>query len=137
VPPSDPWLGHASRADCAADRWLTRQSSAPPDSPVIFRRTLLIVSREWRLRCRRLTGQSSAPPDSLVIYSRTPPSRPKSSLFIGTGPSTTDTVRCTTEHCPVHPDRAAFWLYIANFSPKRFLLFLALRHNTLAFKTMY
>jgi hypothetical protein len=24
VPPSDRWLGHASRADCAADRWLDR-----------------------------------------------------------------------------------------------------------------
>jgi hypothetical protein len=26
VPPSDRWLGHVSRADCAADRWLTGQS---------------------------------------------------------------------------------------------------------------
>jgi hypothetical protein len=26
VPPSDRWPGHASRADCAADRWLTGQS---------------------------------------------------------------------------------------------------------------
>jgi hypothetical protein len=25
-PPSDRWLGHVSRADRAADRWLTRQS---------------------------------------------------------------------------------------------------------------
>jgi hypothetical protein len=28
VPPSDRWPGHASRADCAADRWLTGQSDA-------------------------------------------------------------------------------------------------------------
>jgi hypothetical protein len=35
------------------------------------------------------------------------------------------------------PDRAAFWLYLANFSSKQFLLFLALRHNTLVFKSMY
>jgi hypothetical protein len=83
-------------------RCTTGQSDAPPDSPMIFSHTLLTVSRERRLRCRRLTGQSSAPPDSLV-----------------------------------HPDRAAFWLYTSNFSPKRFLLFLALRHNTLVFKTMY
>jgi hypothetical protein len=41
VPPSERWLGHASRADCAADRWLTGQSGAPPDSPVNFSRTLL------------------------------------------------------------------------------------------------
>jgi hypothetical protein len=29
VPPSDRWLGHVSRADRAADRWLTGQSGAP------------------------------------------------------------------------------------------------------------
>jgi hypothetical protein len=79
-----------------ADRWLTEQSGAPPDSPVIFSHTLLTVSRERRLRRRRLTGQSGAPPDNPVIYSRTPPSRPESRLFIGTGPGTPDTVRCTT-----------------------------------------
>jgi hypothetical protein len=78
------------------DRWLIRQSGAPPDSPVIFSHTLLTVSRERRLRRRRLTGQSGAPPDSPMIYSRTPPSRSESRLFIGTGPGTLDTVRCTT-----------------------------------------
>jgi hypothetical protein len=36
--------GHTSRADCTADRcaggrWLTRQSVAPPDSPVNYSRT--------------------------------------------------------------------------------------------------
>jgi hypothetical protein len=51
VPPSDCWLCHASRADYAADRWpgrlLThRQSGAPPDSPVIYSRTLPSKSRE-------------------------------------------------------------------------------------------
>jgi hypothetical protein len=46
VPLSDRWLCHASRADSAADRWLTGQSSAPPDSPVIYSRTPLIASRE-------------------------------------------------------------------------------------------
>jgi hypothetical protein len=39
VLPSDRWLGHASHADCAADRWLTGQSGAPPDSPTIYSRT--------------------------------------------------------------------------------------------------
>jgi hypothetical protein len=43
--------GHASPADCAADRcagdrWLTGQSGAPPDSPVTYSRTPLIFSRE-------------------------------------------------------------------------------------------
>jgi hypothetical protein len=39
--------GHASPADCAADRcagnrWFTGQSGAPPDSPVNYSHTLLI-----------------------------------------------------------------------------------------------
>jgi hypothetical protein len=33
-----------------ADRWLTGQSGAPPDSPVNYTRTPLITSRERRLR---------------------------------------------------------------------------------------
>jgi hypothetical protein len=33
-----------------ADHWLTGQSGAPPDSPVIFSRMSLITSRERRLR---------------------------------------------------------------------------------------
>jgi hypothetical protein len=33
-----------------ADRWLTRQSGAPPDSPVNYSRTPLIISRERRVR---------------------------------------------------------------------------------------
>jgi hypothetical protein len=67
-----------------ADCWLTGQSDAPPDSPVIYSRTLPSKSREQPVRRR----QSGAP----------------------------DTVRCTTVHYPVHPDRAALWLYTANFS---------------------
>jgi hypothetical protein len=43
----------------AIDRWLTRQSGAPPDSPVNFSRTSLITSRERRLHRGWLTGQSS------------------------------------------------------------------------------
>jgi hypothetical protein len=43
--------GHASPADCAADRcagdrWLTGQSGAPPDSPVNYSRTPPNFSRE-------------------------------------------------------------------------------------------
>jgi hypothetical protein len=33
--------GHASPVDCAANRWLTGQSGAPPDSPVNYSRTPL------------------------------------------------------------------------------------------------
>jgi hypothetical protein len=62
--------GHASPADCAADRWLTGQSGAPSHSPVNFSRTPLIFSRQrpfhrrpaWRMDtiwCT--TGQSGVP----------------------------------------------------------------------------
>jgi hypothetical protein len=39
-----------------ADRWLTGQYGAPPDSPVNYSRTSLDFSRERRLRRSRLTG---------------------------------------------------------------------------------
>jgi hypothetical protein len=97
VPLSDHWPGHASRANCVADRWLTGQSGDSPDSPVNYSRTLLT----WFPRAatspqpthRTLSG---APPDSPVIYSLTPPSRPESSQLIRRQPGALDTVRCTT-----------------------------------------
>jgi hypothetical protein len=101
---------HASRADSAADRWPGR---------LLAHRTV---------RCT---------PDSPVNYSRTLLITSREQQVRLSQPGAPDTVRCTTGHCPVHLDRAAFWLYLANFSPKQFLLFLALRHNTLVFKSMY
>jgi hypothetical protein len=140
-PQSTVGAGHASPADCAADRcaggrWLTRQSSAPPDSPVNFRRTPLNFSQERRLRRRRLTGQSGAPPDSPVNYSRSPPSSPESGRFTLDSSGAPDTVRCTTGQSGA-PRPSSSWLYTANFFPIYFLLFLALRHNTLVPKSMY
>jgi hypothetical protein len=81
--------GHASSADCAADRcagdrWLTGQSGAPPDSPMNYSRTPQNISRErpfhrslaWRtghcpvhhrtVRCVRLSRTSAA--HSQVTY---------------------------------------------------------------------
>jgi hypothetical protein len=77
--------GHASPADCVADRcaggrWLTEQSGASPDSP--------------------------------VNYSCTPPIFPESGLFTGGWPGAPDTVRCTTGQSGV-PSRAGLWLYQA------------------------
>jgi hypothetical protein len=100
----------------APDRWLTRQSGVSPDSPVNYSRTLLT----WFPRAvtspqpthRTLSG---APLDSPVIYSRTPPSRPESSLFTRASLAHR-TLSGAPPDSPVHPDRAAFWLYIANFS---------------------
>jgi hypothetical protein len=121
VLPADRWHAHASRADCAADRWLTGQSGASPDRLVNFSLTPLNDSRERRLRRRRLTGQSGAPPDSPMNYSRTPPSVPESGLFTGGWPGAPDTVWCTTGHSGV-PDCAESWLS----QPRSFLLLFSL-----------
>jgi hypothetical protein len=53
--PSDRWLGHVSRADCAADRWPGRPLAhrtvrCTPDSPVNYSRMPLIASREQQVR---------------------------------------------------------------------------------------
>jgi len=73
VPPSSRWLGHMSRADCAADRWPGRPLAhrtvrCTPDSPVNYSRTSPMNSRERRVRLwtthrtvRCTTGQSGAP----------------------------------------------------------------------------
>jgi hypothetical protein len=60
-----------------ADRWLTGQSGAPPDSPVIYSRTPPSRPESGQLISASLAHRtlSDAPPD---------------------------TVRCTTGHCPVH-----------------------------------
>jgi hypothetical protein len=133
--------GHASPADCATDRctggrWLTGQSGAPSDSLVNFSRTPLNFSREQRLHRGRLTGQSGAPPDSPVNYSRTPSSSPESGRFTLDSSGAPDTVRCTTGQSGA-PRPSNSWLYTANSFPIYFLMFLALRHNTLVPKSMY
>jgi hypothetical protein len=109
VPPSDRWLGHVSHADSVADRW--------PGRPLAHR----------TVRCT---------PDSPVNYSRTSPVNSRERSVRQSQSGAPDTVRCTTGQSGA-PDRTAFWLYTTNFSLNRFLLFLALRHNTLVFKTMY
>jgi hypothetical protein len=104
VPPSDRWLCHTSRADYAADCWLTGQSGAPPDSPVIF--------------------------------SRTPPTKSREQLVDRRQPGAPDTVRCTTGQSGA-PRPSSILAVHSRLSPELFLLFLALRHNTLVFKTIY
>jgi hypothetical protein len=141
VPQPTVGAGHASPADCAADRcaggrWLTGQSDAPPDSLVNFSRTPLNFSRERRLRRGRLTGQSGAPPDSSMNYSRMPSSSPESGWFTLDLSDAPDTVWCTTGQSGA-PRPSSSWLYTTNSSPIYFLLFLALRHNILVPKSMY
>jgi hypothetical protein len=93
VSPFDRWLGHASRADRAADRC--------PSRPLAHR----------TVRCT---------PDSPVNYSRTPPTSPESGLFTGVQPGAPDTVRCPTGQSGV-PSRTESWLYTAKpFAPLSF-----------------
>src|SRR6187455_2629536 len=105
VPPSDRWLGHVSRAESAADRW--------PGRPLAHR----------KVRCT---------PDSPVNFSRMSSVNSRERPLRSRQPGAPYTVRCTTGQSGA-PDRTAFWLYTANFSLTRFLLFQALRHNTLVF----
>jgi hypothetical protein len=118
-----------------ADRWRFRAVGAPDT----VRCPLLTVGPATRrARITRptvgwadgwLTGPSGAPPDSPVIYSRTPPSKSREQPVDRRQPGAPDTVRCTQTEHPFGCTQPT--------SPKLFLLFLALRHNTLVFKTMY
>jgi hypothetical protein len=118
-------LAHPRVARGLRGRPLAQLAVGSPDSPVNFSCTPLNFSREQRLHHGRLTGQSGAPPDSPVIYSRTPSSSPKSGLFTETG------LAHRTLFGAPRPSRTA------NSSPIHFLLFLALRHNTLVSKIKY
>jgi hypothetical protein len=68
MPPSDRWLCHASRADYTADRWLTVQSGAPPDSPVIYSRMPPTKPESSQFARASLAHRTlpGAPPDSPV-----------------------------------------------------------------------
>ena len=96
-------------ADRAADRW--------PGRPLAHR----------TVRCT---------PDSPVNYSRTPLITSREQQVRLSQPGAPDTVRCTTGQSGA-PRQSWLWLNKAISSPIRFLLFPALRHNTLVTKTMY
>jgi hypothetical protein len=107
-----------------------------PDSPVPpFSRWLGHVSRS-ESRSRPLAQPTVGSPDSPVNYSRTPliPSREQQVHL--SQPGAPDTVRCTTGQSGA-PRQSWLWLKQSYLSPICFLLFLALRHNTLVHKTMY
>jgi hypothetical protein len=100
---------HASRADYAVDRWLGR----------------LLAHRA--VRCT---------PDSPVNFSRTPPTNSQERPFHQSQPGAPDTVRCTTGQSGAPRLRRVLAAQPSLFQFGIFL-FLALRHNTLVFKTMY
>jgi hypothetical protein len=99
VPPSGRWPGHASRADCAADRWLGR--------PLAHR----------TVRCT---------PDNPVNFSRTPPTNSRERPFHQSQPGAPDTFRCTTGQSGV-PRLSRVLAARAKSFPIVFSLILALR----------
>jgi hypothetical protein len=74
--------------------------------------------------------------DSPVNYSRTPFISSREQQVRLSQPGTPVTVRCTNGQSGA-PRQNWLWLNKAISSPIRFLLFPALRHNTLVTKTMY
>jgi hypothetical protein len=108
----------------------TRQSGAPSRPlarPRVSRGSRSRPLAHWTVRCT---------PDSPMNYSRTPliPSREQQVRL--SQPGTPDTVRCTTGQSGASR-QSWLWLKQSYLSPICFLLFPALRHNTLVTKTMY
>jgi hypothetical protein len=124
VCPTDRWRGHMSREDCVADRWLTGQSGAPPDSPVNYSHITPLQflratssSRMTHRTVRCTTRWSGAPPDGHVIFSRTPPSNPGSGEFTRTSlahrtlsgaPPDSPVCQTELEFCCTHPSLLQF-----------------------------
>jgi hypothetical protein len=75
-------------------------------------------------------------PDSPVNYSHTPFISSREQQVRLSQPDAPDTVRCTTGQSGA-PRQSWLWLKQSYLSPICFLLFPALRHNTLVYKTMY
>jgi hypothetical protein len=88
------------------------------------------------LRNRPLAWPTVGSPDSPVNYSHTPLISSREQQVRLSQSGTPDTVRCTTGQSGA-PRQSWLWLNQAISSPIRFLLFPALRHNTLVTKTMY
>jgi hypothetical protein len=111
-------------------RWRTRQSGAlsrPLARPRVSRRS---CSRPLAHRTVRCT------PDSPVNYSRTPLIPSQEQQVRLSQPGAPDTVRCTTGQSGA-PRQSWLWPKQSYLSSICFLLFPALRHNTLVTKTMY
>jgi hypothetical protein len=107
----------------------TRQSGAPS-------RPLERATRRPRIARPTVALAAVGSPDSPVNYSRTPPNSPESGDIAADSSGASDTVRCTTGQSGA-PRPSSSWLYTVNSFPIHFLLFLALRHNTLVPKSMY
>jgi hypothetical protein len=77
--------------------WRTGQSGAPS-------RPLAGAMRRARIARSTIALAAVGSPDSPVNYSRTPSTNSREWLVRQSQPGAPDTIRCTTGHCPVHPD---------------------------------
>jgi hypothetical protein len=84
-----------------ADRWLTGQSGASPDSPENYSRTPLMASRDRRPESPVIIPYSRAPPDSPVIIPYSPVIIPYTAVEVTRAASSPEPA-WRTGHCPVH-----------------------------------
>jgi hypothetical protein len=119
-----------------ADRWLTGQSGASPNSPVNYSHTSLMASRDRRLRLGTTHRTVRCTTEQSGDLYRTPPSKSREQQVRQSQPGAPDTVRCTTGQSGA-PKLRRLWLNKAISFPIRFFLFPALRHDRLVHKTMY
>jgi hypothetical protein len=154
--------GHVSPADLAADhcaggRWLTGQSGAPPDSPVIYSHTPPKFSRERPVRRKPVwhTGHCPVHPDRAAVGCTQAFLEGQSCLLSGGTPNSpvhhrtaTVHVRCAisfhswrsrplqlhagwrTGHCPVPPDDRWSGTRVARGFGGRLLRWRPLAHRT-------
>jgi hypothetical protein len=106
-----------------ADRWLTGQSGASPDTPVNYSRMPLMAFRDRRLRL--WTAHRTV---RWFI--------PYTAVEVPRAASSSEPAWCTTGQSGA-PRLRRLWLNKAISFLIRFFLFPALRHNTLVHKTMY
>jgi hypothetical protein len=117
-------------------RWHTGHCSVHTGQSGAPSRPLARPRLSRRSRSRPLARPTVGSPDSPVNYSRTPLIYSRERQVRLSQPGTPDTVRCTTRQSGA-PRQSWLWLNKAISSPIRFLMFPALRHNTLVTKTMY
>jgi hypothetical protein len=97
---------------------------------------LALATRRTRIMRPTVGPATVGSPDSPVIYSRTPLIASREQSVDRHRPGAPDTVRCTTGQSGA-PRPSCLWLNSAISFPTWFLLFPALRHNTLVSKIMY
>jgi hypothetical protein len=116
--------------------WRTGQSGAPPDTVRCGFLSFFGEADRWRFRAVGAPDTVRCTPDSPVNFSRTPPTISQGQPFHQSHPGAPATGRCTTGQSGAPRLRRVLAAQPRLFQIGLFL-FLAIRHNTLVFKTMY